>query len=62
MRPYWLGTGSATCSACVQGFVLEVGFHCSACDRLICGECALLDPATGEVVCRACRAADEEAD
>ena len=60
-RPYWLA-GSETCSACEHRFVLEVGFHCSGCDRPICGQCVLLDAATGEVLCLACRAAEEEAD
>ncbi len=61
-RPYWLGGGTQTCCACEHVFVLEVGFHCGGCDRPLCGECALLDAATGEVLCLACREADDEAE
>ncbi len=57
-RPYWLRAGGVLCVACEQGFVLELGFHCSGCDRPICGECAVPDPATSEVLCRACREAE----
>ncbi|HEX9106982.1 MAG TPA: hypothetical protein VF832_07135 [Longimicrobiales bacterium] len=58
-RPYWLGAGNVTCSACAHGFVLEVGFHCSGCDRPLCGECAIVELATGEVLCLACREEEE---
>ncbi len=61
-RPYWLGQGSAICCACEHGFVIEAGFHCAGCDRPICGECALVDAATGEVLCLVCRTAEEEAE
>lgn len=60
-RPYWLRVGSAVCIACEGGFVIEAGFHCVACDRPLCGECALVDPATGEVVCLACRESEDGA-
>ncbi len=42
--------------------MLEVGFHCCGCDRPLCGECALVVAATGEVLCLACREAGGEAD
>ncbi len=61
-RPYWLVGGSESCSVCERGFVLEVGFHCSGCDRPLCGECVLLDPTTGEVLCLVCREAEDEAE
>ena len=61
-RPYWLREGTERCCACEYGFVLELGFHCSGCDRPLCAECARLDPATGEMLCPACRTAGEEAE
>ena len=59
-RPFWLGEGGHLCSSCESTFVLEGGFHCSGCDRPLCGDCAALDAATGEVLCLACRAVEEE--
>ncbi len=60
--PYWLAGSGVVCCICEQRFVVESGFHCAACDRPVCGECVLVEPATGEVLCLVCRDADAGAE
>lgn len=57
--PYWLDGGTERCEVCTHPHPLQAQFRCAGCDRASCEHCVDVDRQTGEVLCAACRAAEE---
>jgi hypothetical protein len=51
--PWWLD-GSEHCAHCLQVYVLETEYRCTACDGATCPQCAIVVRERREVHCPAC--------
>lgn len=58
--PYWLAEGTEECAVCEHYYVLEMEYRCSACDRGVCGQCAVVVHETHIVYCWECDPAREK--
>jgi hypothetical protein len=51
----WLQYGTESCHCCSHAYVYELELRCVGCDRGVCEQCALIERATAEAWCAACR-------
>lgn len=57
--PYWLSGGGESCDLCSGAHVLEMRYHCVACDRGCCIDCFVVVSETRELLCEECRREEE---
>lgn len=58
--PYWLESGTETCTGCTHDYVYEMEIRCVACDRGLCCHCVVTDRLTRESWCPECHAERED--